>query len=753
MTKKVVIVLGALAVLVLGLVFAVPSGGSSEANGRRVLVLGFDGMDPVLTEELMNQGRLPHFAELRDSGCFMPLGSSTPPQSPVAWSDFISGADARVHAVFDFIHRNPDDEYEHPKGNKRRRIAPYLSTSKVEEPDTWTVGDYEIPKPWGGGGTKQLRRGKPFWEYLTAAGVPTSIFRVPANFPPGKSKGAHFCCLSGMGTPDLLGTYGTFAAYAVDAYGLSESKLARHVGGGDFYRLGAAEKVEHELTIQDWRGLSSRLRKKLHFSKDEMLLGFVGRMTGADHSELLRLFTSEPDRRAVERLRTRSQSVQTADEWTGWLVGPENFAIKEAKEGDRPAMEIPFRLTRDPQYDVCSIEVQGRVLVLKPGEWSAWERIEFKTGLPMMNMAAICQFYLPEVRPQIRLYVTPFNIDPEEPVLQISEPDDYAADIAAENGLYYTLGMPEDYSALREDAINDGEYLSQTDVVLNERLTQLDYNLKRFKEGFLFFYFGSTDLIPHMFWRHRDPEHPLYDPEQAAKYGTVIEDLYVKMDGALATAMKVLHEDDTVIVLSDHGFTTFRRGFNLNTWLRDNGYIGIKGPGLGGKDNLFVNCDWSGTRAYGLGINSLYVNLRGREFGGIVVSGGQRDALLNELRDKLLEVTDPENGERVIAQVYRTDEIFPGADPDVAPDLLIGYARGYRASWDTILGEMPDGHVEDNVERWSGDHCVATHLVPGIILSNRKIRITEPRLIDVAPTILAEFGIDRPAAMQGRPMF
>lgn len=672
--------LTASAFLAATLLLAASSCARKDTSDTRVIVLGMDGMDPKLLRTLVDAGRMPNFKKLIDSGSFKPLGTSTPPQSPVAWSNFITGCDPSVHSIFDFIHRD-----------LKNNNFPYLSSAKAgESGETLHINGpeilskWEIPL-WGAEGVQLLRRGTPFWEYITEAGHPATIFRMPSQYPPGESPGAGFRTMTGMGTPDLLGTYGVCSSFSSDP-----STIDKAGSGAHFYRM---------------------------------------RMRSFDSVE-------------------------------GQLVGPPNHLLYVKKNKSKPAMKIPFRVDRDPENPVARITIQDHEFVLNVGEWSQWLRVKFETGFPAQSIfpgatvGGICKFYLKAVRPYVELYVTPINIDPLEPFQPITEPPELATELAeATGGVFYTQGIPEDHSALSEGILNEDQYLEQAQFVLAERLEHLDYLLEGYQGGFFFFYFGSTDQVTHMFWNFRDPDHPRYDAELAETYGKVVDQVYEQMDRALGRVMEYVGPDDTLIVMSDHGFNAFSKGFNLNTWLLENGYLALSGAVPRKKSEFFFGVDWSRTRAYGLGINCLYLNLRGREKGGIVDQSIQREDLLNELIAKLKQVKDPETGQNVIVEVYRVDQIYPGADPDIAPDLLVGYNRGYRASWKTVTGKMPFDLLEINNEAWSGDHCVATHLVPGIIVSNRTVRVDDPTLLDLAPTILAEFGIEQPPQMKGRPLF
>jgi predicted AlkP superfamily phosphohydrolase/phosphomutase len=653
-----------------------------DPSAGRLLVLGIDGMDPKLLKELIEQGKMPNFARLAETGDFKALETSVPPQSPVAWSNVISGTNAGTHEIFDFIHRDP------APADPRLAILPYLSTSEVVTPEkerAISLGRWSIPLS---GSTMQLRRqGPSFWNELAAHGVNTTVYRMPANYPPATVSGPGRCaCLCGMGTPDLFGGYGSFTLFTPDA-----PLGGRHVSGG-----------------------------RLEYWPDD------------------------------------------TDHVTGKLTGPANFLLKAEEGKAPPRMTIEFQVTRDAQADVAKLDIQQHLLLLKQGEWSDWVPLEFKTGIPgsaVLNalnsptsIPFMVRFFLKQVHPKLQLYVSPLNIDPKNAVNPISDPEEFAGDLADASGRYYTAGIPQDNKALRAHSLTEEEFLVQCRIVLAERTTQYRQALKNFDDGCLFFYFGSVDQLSHIFWRDRDPEHPGRLPEQEGKFTHVIEDCYVQMDGLVGEALEVLREEDSILILSDHGFTAFRRGFNLNSWLVENNYMLLYESDKQADNDMFSDTNWSRTRAYGCGINGLYVNLLNRERYGTVKPGDDYDALLTEISEGLLQVRD-DDGSQVIQTVYRVDKLYPDADPEIAPDLIVGYAAGYRASWATVLGGTPEELIEDNLDRWSGDHCIAHKAVPGIVVCNRKLPKNDPSLCDIAPTMLQLFGIDPPAQMQGRSLF
>jgi len=599
---------------------------------------------------------MPNFATLAQRGSFKRLTSSIPPQSPVAWSNMITGMNAGGHGLFDFIHRDP------------KTLALYFSASRVEAPKhSIHLGSWVIPL--GSGSAEQLRRGKAFWEILDDHGIPNSVFRIPANFPPVPAKGE---TLSGMGTPDLRGTYGTFSFYTDDP-----TAVAGAVEGGQVIPV----QVENSQVIAN-------------------------------------------------------------------LIGPDNTFRKGS-----PAATEPFSVAVDPLESVARIAVQDHEFVLREGEWSDWVKIEFQLIPFFGNVKGMCRFYLKQAHPRFQLYVSPINIDPADPALPISTPSSYSRFLSQEVGEFYTQGIAEDTKALSNGVLDDKEFLEQSRTVLAEHRRIFDLQFPKFQKGVFFFYFSSLDLNSHMLWRLIDPEHPAYDATLASQYGSVLQEFYQQMDQVLGEVLPKLNEHTTLLVLSDHGFAPYRRSFNLNTWLLNNGYITLKSDANPDDNEPLANVDWSKTRAYGLGLNGLYLNMHARERQGIVTPGAEADALLKEIREKLLAVRDPINNLPVITRVDFAADVYQGPYAHDGPDALVGYNRGYRAGWKTILGAFPPDILEDNTNPWSGDHCMDYTLVPGVLLSNRDIAAATPALTDIAPTILAEFGIAKPKDMMGQSVF
>jgi predicted AlkP superfamily phosphohydrolase/phosphomutase len=627
-------------------------------TGPRVLVLGFDGMDPNLLENFLAQGVMPNFEKfLAEGGHLMPFGTSTPPQSPVAWSNFTTGMDPGGHGIFDFIHRDP------------ATLLPYFSGSEAKGPIRfWKMGSWKIPR--GGGEIRNLRKGKAFWELLSDAGVDATIFKVPANFPPVECE---VRSLSGMGTPDITGNYGISTLITDDP------PVERDLGGG---RVVSVYLTDGRCTVD--------------------------------------------------------------------LVGPTNTW----REGD-PESVAPVEITVDQENRSAWIKAGDSEIVLAEGEWSDWATVKFEMFPLLKSVRGICRFYLMETDPHLRIYVTPVQIDPVEPEMPISTPSEYSREIAEATGLFYTQGLPDDTSALENDFFGDEGYVQQSEFVLQERITQLEAELDRFAtldEGLLFFYFNSPDQVCHMMWRNMDHNSPTYAASDH-RHEHRIRDVYAELDATFGLAVEKAGPGAVIMVMSDHGFAPWNRAFHVNTWLYDNGYLVLK-DGVQPRDvEMLLGVDWRRTRAYAIGINSLYINLAGREKQGIVQPGAEQEQLLAELKSSLEQVIDPLDGRRTIKTADRSDQVYHGDMTSIGPDIIMGYYAGWRGSNESALGAIPDAQFEDNMLKWSGDHCIAASEVPGILMTNRPVERENPALVDMAPTILRLFGLEPPAEMVGGDLF
>lgn len=309
--------------------------------------------------------------------------------------------------------------------------------------------------------------------------------------------------------------------------------------------------------------------------------------------------------------------------------------------------------------------------------------------------------------------------------------------------------MPHDTWALTEDRLNEKAFLEQVDSILNEKRKILNEELKEFKRGVFFFYIDTLDIIQHMFWRYIDPKHPLFVEDSF--YRDIIFKYYERIDKILGEILEKLDNNTTLIVLSDHGFNSFRRGVHLNRWLLDNGFLFLK-EGIKESKGFFENIDWSETKAYAVGFGGIYINKVGREKYGIV-DESEIEELKKAISTKLEEWQDTKSQDKVVKKVYSSEDVFNGTYKKDAPDLFVGFNTGFRASWQTALGGVPLALIEDNNKKWSGEHLIDSSLVPGIIFVNKKINLNNPSLIDLLPTILKIFNIPKPKDLQGKEIF
>jgi predicted AlkP superfamily phosphohydrolase/phosphomutase len=584
----------------------------------RLVVLGVDGMDPGFVAR--HWADLPNLRHLRDQGGFSKLRTTTPPQSPVAWSTFSTGLDPVQHGLFDFVHRDPST------------MQPMSSFAETLPPaHQLAIGPYLLPLSRAQ--VRSFRTGPTFWELLSAHGIPATVIHMPANYPPVAHAGEQ---LAGMGTPDLEGTFGTFTYYSDDPL-----DIARAVPGGRIVPVTA--------------------------SNGRVILPIHG----------------PPDTLRRDTAPTRLDLI-----------------------GDIDVQAAAARFT-----------IAGQQFVMKQGEWSPWIRVRFPLIDPIASVSAMFRIYTKQLSGGIRIYRTPLNIDPADPALPLSNPASYSRDLARRIGAFYTQGIAEDTAALRQSVFTLPDYLEQSRLVQSEHDALLRDTLSRYRDGLLFFYFSQVDQNSHVLWGRHEAE---------------LLTTYQHADRAIGEVIAQT-PDAGIMVMSDHGFASFDHAFNLNTWLRREGFLAMTGNAI----------DWAHTRAYAMGLNALYVNLAGREQHGIVHDGAERDALIGEVTRRLL------------AEKPAIESISP-VPPNhnrFAPDLIVGYAPGYRASWETALGEAPPDIITANDDAWIADHCIAADAVPGILVSNRKTSVADPQLEDLTVTILKAFGVPPTPDMKGRAIY
>jgi predicted AlkP superfamily phosphohydrolase/phosphomutase len=429
------------------------------------------------------------------------------------------------------------------------------------------------------------------------------------------------------------------------------------------------------------------------------------------------------------------------------VIGPRNpkdrtdLRVDIAVHPDQAARRVVIRSAGTPSE-----------LVVEEGRWSGWLRLKFKLGL-LQTIRGMVRFHLARLEPALELYASPVNFDPDAPMFPISSPPEYAQELAARVEPFYTTGMVEDHTGLNNGRISIDAFLDQCAEVWDEREAMLRHELDRFEAGFLYCLFDTPDRVQHMLWPHRDPGHPaLHGQAPDPRYATAIEDHYRRGDDVVGEVLRRADDQTLVIVLSDHGFNSFRRGVHLNTWLYDQGLLALKDGARPGEDcrDLLLDIDWARTKAYALGLGGIYLNLAGREGQG-TVPPDEAEALKKAIAAGLTGLRDPANGV-AIRGVKTREELYRGPRVEDAPDLFVNFAAGYRASWGSSMGGVPEGHFEDNTRPWGGDHIIDPVLVPGVLFVNRPFRHEGARLEDLAPTILSALGVPPGPAMEGSPL-
>jgi predicted AlkP superfamily phosphohydrolase/phosphomutase len=674
--------------------------GMAKPKIKRFIVVGLDGQDPKLTDRFLGEGKLPNFARLAEQGCYMPLATTFPSVSPVAWSSFSTGSHPARHNIYDFLDRD------------RRTYLPVLSSTKIGSVDKrLKLGRYKIPL--GKPELRLLRKSKPFWKILGEHNIWSTVLRVPITFPPEKFKGAQ---LSAMCVPDLLGTQGTFIFFTTRA-------------GGEAIKEGGI---------------------RVHLSANG---------AGAPHDTEVAAGAAGGVPAAAAPPRTRAAEVgRTADHFETELVGPDNDLV----EGN-PPMKIPVTIDIDRAANVARVTLNGETHTLEPGVLTDWVDIAFKAA-PGMKIRGICRMLVTEMDEHFGLYMTPISFDPEKPAMPVSHPSYYSTYLAKKIGKYSTLGLAEDTWALNEGIIDDAAFLKMTYDIDKEREDMFFAALDKLRRGALVCVFDATDRIQHMFWRYLEEGHPAAQAAAEARaaanggeagapeHEDAIEQLYIHNDRLVGRVMEQMRDGDLLVVCSDHGFNSFRRGVNLNTWLHENGYLHLE-EGVDGSAEWLRGVDWSRTKAYAIGLTGVFLNMAGREEHGIVQPGAEAQALKAELIGKLSGLVDEEKDEVGIRELFDTRKLYEGPYLENAPDLLVGYNAGYRCSWDMATGVVAGNVFEDNVKAWSGDHCIDPRIVPGVVFCNRKIDVDDPALIDIAPTALQQFGVKIPKFMDGKVLF
>ncbi len=617
---------------------------------QKLIILGFDGVDPDLLKDWMSAGHLPNIQKLAAGGTFQKLGTTNPPESPVAWASFATGLNPGKHGIFDFLRRNPENYF------------PEIALVS-REPPGFLFNWIPIRPPK----VTNTRAGTPFYKTLADFGIKTTVLRMPLEFPPTQLPNGKI--LGGLSIPDVRGTWGTFFYFASD--------LTR-------WEVGNTE--------------------------------FGGKLV---------------------RIELNDNAVKTEVE------GPADPTQKSLKR-----ISIPLQLELDRDKNQVKISLQGQEETVPERKWSHWFNFTFRINT-FLKIHGTGRFCVLETFPELKIYLSPINLDPRDPPLPVSFPPSFSRELAEAAGIYKTLGWAHDTWSLNEEKIDEEVFLQDVFETMQKHATLLYHELKTDPAACTVAVFTATDSVSHVFYRLIDPHHPRYDARLAEKFGDAILRAYRQMDEIIGQVFRQMDSRTTLMVVSDHGFHTWRKGFNTNTWLVENGFMKLKGSedktrvldDLFSQGSFFPNVDWQRTQAYALGLGQIYINLKGREKQGIVDKvSPDYDSIRNRIIEGLRNSVDPDNGEHVIQEVYKAEAIFKGPQADHAADLQISFRSGYRTSWQTSLGAVPAGVLVANLKKWSGDHCASDASdTQGIFLCNRALSKLDRSIMDIAPTALKYF--------------
>lgn len=617
----------------------------------RLIILGFDGLDMRQVDRLMRRGQMPNLQRLGGKGHKGLLQTTNPPQSPVAWAAFATGAPAGEHGIFDFIGRDP------------QTYLPKIATTLIE-PAQIANQNVTVAK------AENLRHGASFWDVIADAGVPTYALQIPYAYPPPAQGGARQ--LTGLGTPDVRATNSTFT-FLTSNKATSEQNPA----GGQMEYL-----------------------EPLHGMTNEQ------------------------------------------QAWRAHLQGP-----RVSVEGVMMAPWVPVSVERIPNSPTLHVDVGGHAVELKLHETSAYLPVAFAVS-PNFTIAATTRLTLRTLQPDVEIYAEPLSMVPTKAYLPVSQPPQVAMDLWEHLGAYKTVGWLDDTSGFEADVMDGNQFIAEAMAHMAWQKARLLETLEAHTDKLVLAAMTAPDRLAHMFFRATDRRSRFRF--LAKNFEDAIDASYRACDEIVGEVVQKMDASDVLLVMSDHGFEGFRRGFNVNRWLIQHGYMVLK-PNVKIGRPFFQDVDWSKTRAYALGTGSIFLNLQGREGAGIV-SVEQAPKLTKQIAQRLTQAMD--GTVFAVAAAYIGTEVYQGSQQSHAPDIRVALKDGYRVSWGTSLGGAAPTLFEDNTQKWSGDHASARpEDVPGILFSNRPIGVATPHIEDIAATAYRWTGVVAPSTVVGNPLF
>ena len=782
---------------------------NASTEGGRVIVLGFDGADSRHVARMMEAGELPNLARLAEKGTFAPLRSTNPAESAAGWAALNTGLQPAKNGVPSFFGR---DFFEggsfdgQPRANAFHMRTESRSTEEMEIPGLLgflagkspmtlaamgglavfvifllvflgllrtkgplgvllalilgAVGAWgahrcagyapaEIPKV-----TRNLIEADGFWKPAAEHGVRSIVLDAALAFDRPSVEGARV--LAGLGLPDARGDIGEWFVYTTKEteFGLWPEGSDSGTGSGQIFKVSWQENR-----------IEAKVPGPLRFGSQEPL-----------ESELASIEKQKADPnigwKKSRELNTRQAEIEDVLE-----------AYNKGGNEARVTVDLAIEKLDDGRVRVT---MGGTSHEIAEREWSGWFPLEFGIN-PLLSAHAVTRVSVLSMDDPFTLFVSTLDIDPSHPHFwqPISQPQGFAGEIAEWIGEpYETVGWACLTNQIKDKELPIDTFLQDIEFTMGWREAMTYSALARDDWEILFSVFSTPDRVQHMTYKYADSKHPLHEPEEAAReidyfgkttrLADVIDETYRQVDRVVGKVMdEFMRPEDTLMLCADHGFTSFRRQVDVNNFLAENGWLVLKDDLNSTRRRMLANSvDWSRTQAYALGLGMVFVNLKGREPLGIVEPSDAR-ALLEQIRDKALELQDPEGIDGptpAIRDVVISEDAFEGPFADRCSDLMLGFEEYYRVAWDTAGGKLdlreadtdsggieilPDAIFEDNTNNWCGDHAsVSPHIVTGIFFSSRPVVVPEAgvEVTHIAPTVLDLAGVPIPADYDQAPL-
>ncbi len=784
-----------------------PGSALTAADGR-VLVLGFDGADWRTTERMMDSGELPNMAKLRSMGSAGPLVSTDPAESAAGWAAINTGANPLKNGVPSFIKRTISDGgfispgFAHVEA-ETRAVADMDATgaqaalgggdrSMMIGGAVFLVGflllklaikanamvSLLLSLLLGGAAgfaTRTAGEGLPeeiagvvankvqmdgFWVEAARAGYPSVALQAPLAFDRPGAEGAR--TLFGLGLPDVRTSYnGDWFIYTTDTLASGRAPKgdasSSNSGTGIIYRVDFKKPKDGGA-----RAIDTSIYGPLNFVEMDRI--------GRRLAELEKEIAEAQDYKSSRALADEQEDLEKTYAEMGQMPGR---AGKEYKH----RATVPMRVEAGAEDGTWEVTIGSQTQTLTLDGWSDFFQMDFELS-PLVSVPAVTRARVLSADP-FELYIDTLQFDPAKPSFwqPTSSPLGFSAELAQGIGsTFETLGWGCMTNQIKDELLDPAVFLEDVEFTMTFRRKLMQRMLEDQDWRVLYSVFSTTDRVQHMMYRYYDPEHPMYDAEEASRkvtfFGEEIElrdaipAIYRQMDSIVGEAMAALRDDDTLMLCADHGFTSYRRGMHVNNWLASEGFLTLK-EGLDSTAGGFAAIDWSKTQAYSLGLGMVFLNLEGREPAGIVKREDAR-GVLEAIQERFLAAED--EGRKVGSSATIIQDVYEGpiewgTKDYPCSDLMLGFAEFYRVSWSTVGGGLPvtrddsDAVVpkptySDNTNLWSGDHASNDpNVVTGIFFCSRKVTSEDGTfsVMDIAPTVLSRLGapipadLDRPA--------